>query len=98
LVCNQRDFWCTVNVVTRITVDVNDEWLAAAQEVLGTDTKVSTINAALRAFALRRKATEIVAAFDSVTMDFTDYEHAWRYGGGRDLSRLVEEARESDAA
>jgi Arc/MetJ family transcription regulator len=84
--------------VTRITVDVNDEWLAAAQEMLGTDTKVATINAALRAFAVRRKATEIVAAFRSVELDFTDYDHAWRYGGGRDLSRLVEEARDSSAA
>lgn len=84
--------------MTRITVDVNDEWLDAAREVLGTDTKVATINAALHAFALRRKAREIVAAFDAVAVDFTDAHHAWAYGGGRDLSRLVDDARESEAA
>ncbi|WFE38763.1 type II toxin-antitoxin system VapB family antitoxin [Micromonospora sp. WMMD998] len=84
--------------MTRITVDVNDEWLEAAREVLGTDTKVATINAALHAFATRRQAKEIVAAFDQVEMDFTDSEETWRYGGGRDLSRLAEDAREGEAA
>jgi Arc/MetJ family transcription regulator len=34
--------------MTRITVEVNDELLEAAREVLGTDTSVATINAALR--------------------------------------------------
>ena len=84
--------------MTRITVDVNDEWLDAAREELGTDTKVATINAALHAFAMRRKAVEIVAAFDSVQIDFNDSKHAWGYGGGRDLSQLAEEARGADAA
>jgi Arc/MetJ family transcription regulator len=84
--------------MTRITVDVNDEWLEAAREELGTDTKVATINAALRAFSLRRQAVEIVAAFDSVEMDFAESDHAWGYGGGRDLSRLVDDARDSSAA
>jgi Arc/MetJ family transcription regulator len=83
--------------MTRITVDVNDEWLDAAREVLGTDTKVATINAALRAFALRKEAKQIVAAFASVPMDFADSGQAWRYNGGRDLSRLTEEAREAEA-
>jgi hypothetical protein len=62
--------WFTLARVARITVDVNDEWLDAAREVLGTDTNVATINAALHAFALRRKAKETVAALDSVPMDF----------------------------
>jgi hypothetical protein len=84
--------------VTRITVDVNDEWLEAARAELGTDTKVATINAALHAFAMRRKAVEVVAAFDSVEIDFSDSQHAWGYGGGRDLARLAEDAREADAA
>lgn len=84
--------------MTRITVDVNDEWLEAAREVLGTDTKVATINAALHAFAVRRRAREIVAAFDQVEMDFTGSDEAWRYGGGRDLSRLAEDARNAEAA
>jgi hypothetical protein len=84
--------------MTRITVDVNDEWLDAAREELGTDTKVATINAALHAFAQRRKAAEIVAAFDAVQMDFDDSDRAWGYGGGRDLSRLAEDARDTRAA
>ncbi len=41
-----------------ITVDVNDAWLEAARVVLGTDTKVATINAALHAQALKAKAAE----------------------------------------
>jgi hypothetical protein len=83
--------------MTRITVDVNDEWLEAARQELGTDTKVATINAALRAFALRRQAVDIVAAFDRVQVEYVDTHHAWRYGGGRDLSRLAEDAREGEA-
>ena len=84
--------------MTRITVDVNDEWLDAARQVLGTDTKVSTINAALHLVALRKRAKEIVAALDSVPMDFTGSGNAWGYGGGRDLSRLAEDTRAADAA
>ncbi|CCH16404.1 type II toxin-antitoxin system VapB family antitoxin [Micromonospora lupini] len=84
--------------MTRITVDVNDDWLDAAREVLGTDTKVATINAALHAFAVRRQAREIVAAFDQVEMDFAGSADAWRYGGGRDLDRLAEQARDAEAA
>jgi hypothetical protein len=80
--------------MTRIAVDVNDEWLEAAREVLGTDTKAATINAALEKIAWRKKAAEIMAALDSAEMDFTDSDKAWRYGGGRDLSRLEEKARE----
>jgi Arc/MetJ family transcription regulator len=84
--------------VTRITVDVNDEWLEAARRELGTDTKVATINAALHAFAVRRRAVDIVAAFDSVEMDFAGSADAWRHGGGRDLSRLEEDARRAESA
>jgi hypothetical protein len=84
--------------MTRITVDVNEAWLEAARAELGTDTKVATINAALHAFAVRRKAVEIVAAFDSVEIDFDDSPHAWRFNGGRDLSRLEEDAREAESA
>jgi hypothetical protein len=68
------------------------------REALGTGSKIATINAALRAFALRGKATEIVAAFDSVQMDFAESDRAWGYGGGRDLSQLADEARGSEAA
>ncbi|HZM83738.1 MAG TPA: type II toxin-antitoxin system VapB family antitoxin [Candidatus Limnocylindrales bacterium] len=79
--------------MTRITVDVNDEWLDAAQEVLGTPTKVATINEALHSFAIRRQAREILAAFDSVDVEFAGSAEAWRYGGGRDLSSLAEDER-----
>lgn len=84
--------------MARITVDVNEEWLDAAREVLGTDTKVATINEALRSFALRKKAAEIVAGFDSVPMDFDGSDRAWGYHGGRDLSRIEERARGAVAA
>ena len=84
--------------MTRITVDVNDEWLEAARKVLGTSTKVATINEALRAQAVKDQAARILAAFDSVAMDFTGSEGALGYGGGRDLSRLVEHARKGGVA
>jgi hypothetical protein len=84
--------------VGRITVDVNEEWLDAAREVLGTHTKVATINAALHAFAVQRQARDIVWAFDSVLVDFEGSSGAWRYGGGRDLSRLEDDARGAGAA
>lgn len=80
---------CTVTGVARITVDVNRDWLDAAQEVLGTPTKVATINEALRSFAVRKRAAEIVAALDRVEMDFSGSGDAWGFGGGRDLARLT---------
>jgi hypothetical protein len=87
-----------VCAVARITVDVNEEWLKAAQEVLGTTSKVATINAALHAFALRRRAVDLINALDSVEIDFEGSGHSWRYGGGRDLSRLEEDVRAVDVA
>jgi hypothetical protein len=80
--------------MTRITIDVNDDWLDAAQEELGTKTKVATINAALHAFALRRHAADVIAVLDDVEMDYSGSFDAWRHGGGRDLDRLEEAARE----
>lgn len=84
--------------MARITVDVNEEWLDAAREELGTETKVATINEALRSFAVRRQAAEIMAALDGAITDFSGSDEAWRYGGGRDLSRLAEDARAADVA
>lgn len=84
--------------MTRISVDVNDEWLEAAREELGTDTKVATINEALRALAERKKAREIIAALDSVRMDYADSDKPAREGWGRDLARLEERAREELSA
>jgi hypothetical protein len=82
--------------MTRITVDVNDEWLDAAREELGTDTKVATINAALHAFAVRRRAAAALAALDTVEVDYAGSAAGWRFGGGRDLTRLEERARADD--
>lgn len=79
-----------LTIMTLISVDVNDEWLEAARAELGTDTKVATINAALREFALRRRGRKIAAAFASAPMDFTGSAEAWGYNGGRDLDGLVE--------
>jgi Arc/MetJ family transcription regulator len=87
-----------LEVMTRITIDVNDEWLEAARVVLGTQTKVATVNEALRSFAVRKQAKEIMAALDSAEMDYTDSAQAWRLDGGRDLSRIVEDAREPRSA
>jgi hypothetical protein len=78
--------------MTRITVDVNDRWLEAARVVLGTDTKVATINAALHAQALKAEAAEMLAALDGAEMDFGSSD-GFGYGGGRDLSKLEEQAR-----
>lgn len=87
--------------MARITVDVNEELLATAQEVLGTTTKVATINAALAEIARRKRAEEFLAALDATAdWDFSGSEQAWRYGGGRDLSpeTLIRKAREAEAA
>ena len=48
--------------------------------------------------ALKAKAAEILAALDSVEMDYTGSADSFRYGGGRDLSRLGELAPEDAAA
>lgn len=48
---------------------------------------------AVRHCALNNQADQIAAAFEAVEMDFRGSARAWRYGGGRDLSRLVEDAR-----
>ena len=79
--------------MTRITVEVNDDWLDAARRVLGTTTKVATINEALHLQALRDQGQQIAAAFSSVSMDFLGSERAFRYSGGRDLASLEEDAR-----
>jgi hypothetical protein len=56
---------------------------------------VATINEALRLQALRKEAAEIIAALDSAEaeMDFTSSAESFRFGGGRDLSTIVERAR-----
>ena len=59
--------------------------------MLGKKSKVATINEALRLFAV--STTQIIAALDSVPMDLAGSDTAWGYGGGRDLSRLAQDAR-----
>ena len=81
----------------RITVDVNEEWLEAARVELGTETKVATVNAALQAFAVRRRAADIVHALDSVEIIFDGSADGWRHHGGRDLSQLEADARDASA-
>jgi Arc/MetJ family transcription regulator len=84
--------------MTRISVDVNDEWLEAARAELGTHSKVETINGALRELAVRRRGREIAEIFASAPMDFSGSAEAWGYGGGRDLEGLAERAREDRSA
>ena len=93
-----RISWCIIVTMTRITVDVNEEWLDSARRVLGTDTKVATINEALRIQATKEQAQQILAALDSVQMDFTGSADAFGYGGGRDLSELEGNARDGRVA
>jgi Arc/MetJ family transcription regulator len=78
--------------MARITVDVNEDWLEAARRVLGTGTKVATINEALRAQAVKEEAARILAAFDSAALDFAASADAFGYGGGRELSWLGDQA------
>ncbi|MDX2972024.1 DUF2191 domain-containing protein [Kribbella solani] len=84
--------------MTRISVDVNDEWLEAARAELGTESKVETINAALHELARRKRAKDLIATLDDIELDLRGSADAWRYGGGRDLGKLVEEAREDRIA
>lgn len=84
--------------MTRITVDVDDALIEAAREVLGTTTKVATINEALRAQAVKAVAADVIAALDRVPVDFTRSSDSFGYGGGRDLSALVEAARRESGA
>jgi hypothetical protein len=76
-----------------ITVDVDGYWLEAAGQALHTRTTAETVNEALRACGMRIKAAELMAALDSVELDCTGSLRAWRYGGGRDLSRIEEDAK-----
>lgn len=90
--------WCSLGGVTRISVDVNDEWLDAARAELGTESKVETINAALHEFARRKRAKDLIATLDDIELDVGASADAWRHGSGRDLSKLEEDAREARIA
>lgn len=83
--------------MTRVSIDIDDEALAGAQREFGTDSKVATVNAALKLAAERAKVREAIATLDSIELDLTGSEYSWRYGGGRDLEGLIERAREEAA-
>ncbi|MGH3974371.1 MAG: type II toxin-antitoxin system VapB family antitoxin [Pseudonocardiaceae bacterium] len=84
--------------MTHVTIDVNDEWLEAARDILDTQTKVATVNEALRSFVVRKQAQEILAAVNSADMDYSGSAEAWRFSGGRDLARVIEDAQEPRSA
>jgi Arc/MetJ family transcription regulator len=61
-------------------IDINDEALAAAAQVLGTKTKVATVNRALEEVAGRARRASLVDALDDLD-DLSNPEvmaHAWR--------------------
>jgi hypothetical protein len=53
---------------------------------------------AVAEFAVRKQAKEIIAALDSAEMDYSGSAEAWRFGGGRDLARVIEDAPEPRGA
>ena len=65
----------------RTVIDVDDEALAAAAKVLGTKTKVDTVNRALALVAGRPERLALLDALDAAAVDLADPEvmrGAWR--------------------
>ena len=65
----------------RTVIDINDDALAAAAKVLGTKTKVDTVNRALESVAGRPGRLSLLDALDEHAPDLSDPEimkHAWR--------------------
>lgn len=58
----------------RTVIDVDDDALAAAAAVLGTRTKVETVNAALRLVAERPQRLALLDALDRYAEDLGDPE------------------------
>lgn len=61
------------------SIDINDEYLAGAMEVLGTTTKVDTVNQALKSVSdllRRQRLLKILATEDGVDLD--TISEAWR--------------------
>ena len=66
--------------MTRTVIDVDDASLAAAAEVLGTSTKVETVNRALAEVAARKARLAFLDSLDEAAADLADPEvmrHAW---------------------
>jgi Arc/MetJ family transcription regulator len=67
--------------MARTLIDIDDEALAAAAEVLGTTTKVATVNQALAEIAARPKRLAFLDTLDEVAGDLGDPDvmsGAWR--------------------
>lgn len=67
--------------MTRTVIDVDDESLNAAARVLGTKTKVATINRALAEIAAREQRLAFLDTLDAAAPDLSDPDvmrGAWR--------------------
>lgn len=68
--------------MSRTVVDIDDEALAEAMKEYGTQTKVDTVNRALREVAQRRsqRLRAAFAVWDRMADDMadTDWDEAWR--------------------
>jgi Arc/MetJ family transcription regulator len=67
--------------MARTLIDIDDDALAAAAEVLGTKTKVATVNRALAEIAARRQRMAFLDVLDEAASDLSDPEvmrGAWR--------------------
>jgi len=67
--------------MTRTLIDIDDEALDAAAQVLGTSTKVSTVNRALAEVAARQQRLAFLDDLDHAATDLADPEvmrGAWR--------------------
>jgi Arc/MetJ family transcription regulator len=65
--------------MTKTLIDIDDEYLAAAQQVLGTTTKKDTVNAALRevaALAARRRDVQRLTSHDLPDLEDEDVMRA----------------------
>jgi len=69
--------------MSRTVVDLDDEALSLASEELGTNSKVATVNAALRRVANQRAAARMLEILDETDTDLSDdaMRGAWRDGG-----------------
>ena len=67
--------------MARTVIDVDDESLTAAAEVLGTKTKVETVNRALAEIAARTRRLAFLNDLDTAGADLADpavMRDAWR--------------------
>lgn len=67
--------------MARTVIDIDDESLAAAAKVLGTTTKVATVNRALAEVAAREARLAFLDHLDDLAGDLADpevIEEAWR--------------------